>query len=209
MAWRDEATLTAMALVHDAAAAAMRALEARFDAVTNAEAMTNAEATARAIVRPAMREIVGATADRWFTTQARALRHVDARMEPLALRFAAMNERPMLPQDDAPPPAGWRAPAWLRGPFEAIGETLDRGSDVAARAVPDMVRQGAEQVTARIGREIGERSGAHDRVRAASRAELTRIWLGPAAADSEPLPYLTQLLDMIDLTARDAGEMLA
>ena len=69
-----------------------------------------------------MREIVGATADRWFTTQARALRHVDARMEPLALRFAAMNERPMLPQDDAPPPAGWRAPAWLRGPFEAIGE---------------------------------------------------------------------------------------
>ncbi len=208
MAWRDEATLSAMALVHKAAAAAMQALEVRLDAITNAEAMMNADATARAIARPAMCDLVGATADQWFTTQARALRQVDARVEPLALRFAAMSERPMLPQDDAPPPAGWRAPAWLRGSFEAIGETLDRGSEVAARAVPDLVRQGAEQVSARIGREIGERSGAHERVRAAARAELTRVWFGPAAAESETRPYLTQLLDMIDRTARDAREML-
>lgn len=209
IAWRDDATLSAMTLVHEAAAAAMGVLEGRLNTIANAEAMTNADAAARTIVRPAMREVVGAAADRWFTMQARALREVDARVELLALRFAAMSERPMLPQEGAPPPADWRVPEWLRSSFEAIGETLDRGSDVAARAVPDLVRHGAEQATARIGREIGERSGAHDRVRAAGRGELTRVWLGPLLAEDGARPYLTQLLDTIDETARAARETLA
>lgn len=208
MAWRDEATLAAMALVHGAAAGAMRTLETGLDAITNAQALKNAEAVARAIVRPTMRDALGAAADRWFRGQAQLLRQVDVRAEAIALRFAALGERPLLPPDDAPPPAGWRAPAWLRGSFDAISETLDRGGDVASRALPDVLRQGTEQVTTRIGREIGERSGAYERVRAAGRAELTRVWLGPAPTESETRPYLSQLFDMVDRTARDARETL-
>ncbi len=209
MAWRDEAILASIALVHDAATDAMTVLEARLASTTSAEAMTKAAAVARGIIRPTMRTVVGATADQWFTVQARALRQVDARFEATALRFAAMGERPRLPQDDPKPSEDWRAPAWLRGSFNVFGEALHRGSDVAVHAVPYIVRRNAERVTARVAREIGERSGAYDRVRAAARTELVRVWLGPWSVDGDVRPYLAQLLDIVDSTARDAKETLA
>lgn len=210
MVWRDEATLAAMALVHAAGAEAMRVLERRLDGIAVADAMTSADAVARKIVRPAMRAVVAAAAHDWFTSQARALRQVDARLEALALRFAAMSERPVFPPDVGSNSAGWSAPEWLRGPVNTISAAIERAAgETVKRALPAVVRDGAGQISARIGREIGERSGAHDRVRASGQSELSRIWLGPAPENASPRPYLTQLLDIVDRIAREAKETIA
>lgn len=210
MTWRDDATLAAMALIHAASACAMRALDDRINTIAVSDAMTGTDATARAIIRPEMRAEVGAAADDWFNARARALRQIDARLEPVALRFATMGERPTLPQNESAIATGWSTPAWLRGSAVAIGSAIERAAnEVASRAVPDVVRERAEQVSARIAHEIGERSGAHDRLRVAARGELSRTWLGPVPADATPRPYLTDLLDIVDRTARQAMETIA
>lgn len=213
MTWRDEATLSALELVHEAAVAALRTFDAQLDAVTLATAVTSADTVARDLVRPAMRETLRRTLDPWFDRHARALRRIGSPWEPLALRFAAMAERPPLPRDAPAPvaaPSRWSAPAWLRGSVDTIGSALDRTTaEIAARALPDAVRDSAGQVTARIGREVGERSGAHDRLRAAARVELTATWTGPAHDEDAPRPYLSQLLDRVDHTARQALEIRA
>lgn len=210
MGWRDEASLSAMALVHQAAATAMRTLEERLDTIALADAVVSAEIAARTLLRPAMRLAIGSAADHWFTAQAQALRRVDARLEPLALRFSARCERPPLPGHEGEAGTGRSSPKWLRGSAETFGSVIERAAGVIAeRALPDAIRTSAERLSARIGHEVGERSGAHERLRAGARAELIRVWLGPAARDATPRPYLTQLLDTVDAAARAAGESTA
>lgn len=187
----------------------MRALDDRVDTIAVSDAVTGADAAARAIIRPVMRVGVGAAADDWFKAHARALRQVDARLEQVALCFAAMSERPTLPQDELTIAAGWRAPAWLGGSVDTIGSTMERAAtEVANRALPEIVRKRAVQMSARIAREIGERSGAHARLRVAARDELSSIWLGPGLADARR-PYLTHLFDIVDRTTSQAMETIA
>lgn len=209
MAWRDEATFAAMELMHRASADAMRALEQGRDSVAVTDALTSADEAARAIVRPAMRLKVGVAADAWFSAQARTLRRIDVRLEALALGFAAISERPSMPQDEAVA-EDWTVPAWLRGPVETIGSTVARAaSEVASRAVPDMVRNGAEHASARIGRGISQLSGANERLRMAAQREFSCIWLGPSPDASGQQPYLLLLLDIVDRTAAKALETVA
>lgn len=209
MEWRDGATLAAMALIHAASASTMRMLEKRLDEVAVMDAISRAHAVARDIVRPAMRAEVGPPADDWFKEQARALRQIDARLETLALRFASMSDRPTLPQDEVAAINGRSATAWLRGTADTIGAAIERSAaGVANRTLPDVVRESAEQVSVRIVREFGERSGAHDRLRVAAHAELLRVWLGPAAPDATTQPYLTQMLDVVDCTTKKALETI-
>lgn len=210
MAWRDEASLAAMALIHTASARAMEVLDDRIDTIAVSDAMTGSDAAIRDVVRPTMRLEVGTSANDWFKTYALALRRMDPRLETLALSFVAVSGRPALPQNDLTGVDRWSAPAWLRGPVDKIGSTIERAAtEISNRAVPNAVRERAEQVSARIAREIGERSGAHDRLRNAARNELSRIWLGPASVEDARRPYLTHLLDIVDRTARQAMEIIA
>lgn len=210
MVWRDEASLAAMALMHAASAGALQTLDDRVETIAVSDAMTGSDAAIRGIIRPAMRAEVGISADDWFKAHAWALRRIDSRLETLALSFVAISGRPALPQNDLTTADRWRAPAWLREPVDTIGSTIERAAnEIANRAVPNAVREHAEQLSARISREIGERSGAHDRLRNAARNELKRVWLGPARAESAPRPYLTHLLDIVDRTASQAQEIIA
>jgi hypothetical protein len=210
MAWRDEATLTAITLVHAAGADAMRVLEERLDTVAVTDAMIAADACARDIVRPTMRNAIGPGADLWYNAHARALRRVDARLEALALGFAAIGERPSLPADGAAVGVGWSVPAWLRGSVDSLGSAIERAAgEVAARALPDLIRGGVEHVSTSVAREIGTWSGARDRLRAAGRAELASVWQGPASEGSAVRPYLTELFDTIDHAAKRALETIA
>lgn len=210
MAWRDEASLAAMALIHTASAGAMEALNDRIYTIAVSDAMTGPDAAARDIVRPAMCAEVGASADNWFKAHGRALRRIDSRLETLALSFVAVSGRPTLPKIELATVKHWRAPAWLRGRVDRLASTIERAATkVADCAVPNAVREGAEQVSSRISRAIGERSGAHDRLRVAARSELSRVWLGPPFAGDTRQPYLTHLLDIVDLTARQAMEIIA
>lgn len=210
MAWRDDAALAAMGLVHAAGTEAMIALEQRLERIGVADAMISSDRVARDFVRSAIRDGLRRDGDAWFERHARALRRVDARLEPLALRFSAMGTRPPLPQDEAPVPATWRAPSWLRDPVISLGAAMEwAAAEAANRSLPRAMRDGAGQVSARIGYEIGERSGAYERVRVAGRAELSGRWIGPEHADSAPRPYLTQLLDTVDQVASKAMETIA
>lgn len=210
MAWRDEATLAAMALVHASSACAMQALDVCINALSASDAMTGADAAARGIIRPLMRAEVGARADDWFNAQARALRKIDARLEAIALGFAAMAERPGLPPDEVTAGKGWVAPAWLRESLGSISSTIEQAATAAANhALPVIVRDRADQVSAEITRQIGMRSGAHERLRIAARGELVRTWLGPSTADATQRPYLTHLLDYVDRTSGRAMEIIS
>lgn len=210
LAWRDDATLTAMDLLHAASIVAMQALEDQIDTIAVASAMSDADTTAREIVRPTMRLETSVAIDAWFSTYAEALHRIDPRLEALALWFGAVDERPTLPQDVAIAPAGWKAPTWLRSSASAIGSVIDRAAtEVASRALSDEVRKGAEQISTRIGRAVGEHSGAHDRLRAAARIELSRVWLGSGAEGTEPQPYLALLFGSVDQTAKKAVEAVA
>jgi len=210
MVWRDEASLAAMALIHAASACAMQALDGGIDTIALSDAMTGSDAAIRDIVRPAMRAEVGTSADDWFKAYAWALRRIDSRLETLALSFVAVSSWPALPQNELTTVERWSEPAWLRGPIDTIGSTIERAAtEISNRAVPNAVRERAEHVSARIAREIGERSGAHDRLRNAARNELSRVWLGPAPAENARRPYLTHLLDIVDRTARQAMEIIA
>jgi hypothetical protein len=210
MVWRDEASLAAMALIHAASAGAMQALDDRIDTIAVSDAMTGFDAAIGNIVRPAMCAKVGTSADDWFKAYAWALRRIDPRLETLALNFVAISGRPALPQIEQITAERWSAPAWLGGPVDTIGSTIGRAAtEIANRVVPNAVRERAEQVSARIVREIGERSGAHDRLRNAARNELSRVWLGPAPMESAGRPYLTHLLDITDRAARQAMEIIA
>lgn len=206
MAWRDEASLAAMMLLQQAAVTARAELEQRLEAIAVVDAMTSADALARAIVRPAMRREAGEASAAWFTSQARALRRIDARLETVALRLTESAEQPDLPPDETPAAAGWTAPAWLRRPASALGSAVEHA---ASRALPEVVRQGAGQISRRVGHEVGEHSGAHERLRAAGRHELAARWLGPVPEDDAPRPYLTQLLATVDRVADAAWESIA
>ena len=209
MGWRDEATLAALALAQEAGAAAMRELEARLDAIALVDAMTAAGSIARDIVRPAMRAELRGRVDAWFDHHARALRRVDPRLEALALGFSAVRDRPLLPRDDKAASGRWGTAAWLWRPVDPIGAAITRaGTRLADRLLGKTARDGAGQVSALIGRELGERSGAYDRLRVGGRLELVQLWIGPHPANDAPRPYLTQLLDKVDRTADDAREMI-
>lgn len=200
MAWRDEAMLSAMTLMQAAATGAMRALDARLDDVALMNALVGADDAARAIVGPAMRDAVGAAVEAWFGAQALALEQVDARLGPLAGQFAAVHERPVLPEDDVP--ADRTGASARRRGAAAIGGAM-------RRVVPAMAVEAVRKASARIGHELGERSGAHDRLRAAAKGELVRRWIGPVPDDAPPRQYLIGLLDLVDCTAARAREIVA
>lgn len=200
----------AMILLQDASSLAMHALEERMHTISVVDAATSSQVFARHIVRPAMRAQVGHVSDDWFNAQARALRQLDPRLEALALRFAAMGERPPLPQGKATGGADRSVPAWLRGPADRIGSAVERMSaQVAGHAIPRAIRQGTEQVLAHVGRQVGEHAGVYERLRVAARGELSGVWLGPARPDATQRPYLAQLLDSVDRTATQALEIIA
>lgn len=210
MAWRDEASLAAMSLMHIASANAMRRLEEHIGKFGVSDAISGADAAARKAVHSAMRGEAGATIDDWFNLHARILRRLDPRLEEQALRFAAMGQRPALPKPDAPEVESRSVPTWLQGPVKTIGSKIGRATTgVANRAVPIQLRKRAEQVSTKISREIYETSGLHTRLREAARKELMEVWLQPPSAPASSESFLTHLLNAVDRTTGRALEIIA
>ena len=210
MAWRDEASLSTMVLVHAAGCGAIQALEDCIDEIAISDAIAGADAAARIIVRPVMRARVAAAIDDWFLHQMQALQRVDPQLEALARRFGDTGERPPLPQDDIAVTKESKTPSWISGSVDAIGLRIDRiTAKVTSRELFQSVRKRAEDMSALVAHEVGERSGAHDKLREAAQAELSRFWLGPASKDATPQPYLTSLLDLVDRITRQAMERIA
>ena len=209
MTWRDNASLEVMAIVHEASVSAMRALEVEIDSVGWADVATDAEGAARAVVRPAMRDALKPSIEHWFVGQRRALAGIDARLSVVAQAFSAVDARPVPPIDPVAAASAWGAPDWLRGSLDTLSSAVERvAGEVASRALPDAVRSGAERLSVRMGQEIGALSGAHVRLRAGGRIELSRAWLGSGSAASDERTYLTQLLDLVDRTAVQAKEQI-
>lgn len=208
--WRDAAALTAIAALHAASRCAMQSLEEQMQSIVGLSSVVRTEAFARDMIGSIMRAQVVPMADDWFNDHARALRQIDPRLEKLALRFALIRDRPALPQDEVIAPTGWIAPAWLRRASGTVGSVTSRRSlEDATSVFPEALRQGAEQAMTRLGRELGERAGLYERLRMAARAELSRVWLGPALTAPSPRPYLAQLLDTVDRTSDEAMEIIA
>lgn len=179
MAWRDEAALTAMALVHDAAAGAMQVWnEWPSD---NTVPNTIGAHMSGWIVRAAMRRSINGPIHKWAANQEMSLESIDQRLRKVANVFRHIDGIVSIPVNEEPdhkdlPGLKWSAATLL------IGFTPLRWVPAARNQISEASRR-------------------------ACLVELNRSWLNPFSG-SEPSSYLAQLLNLVDRTAREAKEVM-
>lgn len=204
MAWRDDQSSAAIRLIHEAAAAGLAALEKQLGTIAVVDAFGTADLRARAVVRPAMRDHLRPGLNTLLRNGAAELRRIDSRLEALALSYVHVESRPVMPGDDAEQAPGWfgrlAMPKAFASRVTELGEKLDA-------AVPDTIRTGIRQWSDRTTRQIGEGSGARARLRVAGADEVTRTWAGPSLTG--PGPFLSLILEKIDLTTNSARELIS
>ena len=204
MAWRDDQSIAVVRLVQEAAAAGLSSLEERLGTVALVDMFGTAEARARAIVRPVVRDHLRPRLHVALRNGSLELRRIDNRLEPLALSYVNVESLPLMPSEDAEPDQRWFTRKVMPG---AIASRMSDLSERLEASVSPVVINGMRQWTDRAAQQIGEGTGARARLRDAGANEVRRAWAGPATTTTRP--FLSLLLEKVDLAAASAKELVS
>lgn len=203
MAWRDDQSLALVHLLQEGATTGLTALEDQLGSVSLIDAFSGSEARARALVRPAMRDFLRPRLHELLTRGAARLRQIDERLEQLALSYAHVGDRPLMPGEE---PVVSRASLARRAMPEIFASRISELSEKLDSAIPDTISGGLRNWSDRASHQLGEGMGARARLRTAGANEIRTAWTGPSTLTEQP--FLSRLTDRVDAIAATARNLL-